>query len=186
LAWGACRTLALLCYPPRGRAGLRRRRRLLHRAPSSRAEVKECYSTSRRFVGGTAHVEGAVFPFESAALRAEPADANVGRRTDTLMCAHAAGACGLSATARPARHRRGAAQRRPYSPAPSRRVRRPPGVVKRYALAASSCLVVVQVPIKGASKRNKERTRNASNVGLVMNATSRRPRDVATKYALVA
>ena len=166
MAWGAWRSLALLCYPQRGRAGLRRRRRLLHRAPSSRAEVKECYSAPRRFVGGTAHVEGAVFPFESAALRAEPADANVGRRTDTLMCADAAEACRLAAAALPARHRRGAAQRRPYSPAPSRR---PRCVVKRYALAASSCLVVVQVPIKGASKRNKERTRNGSNVGPVLN-----------------
>ena len=87
MAWGACRSLALLCYPPRGRAGLRRRRRLLHRAPSSRAEVKECYSTPRHFVSGTAHVEGAVFPFESAALRAELAERRLRHVADRLLSA---------------------------------------------------------------------------------------------------
>ena len=93
------------------------------------------------------------------------------RRTDTLMCAHAAEACGLAAAARPARHRRGAAQRRPYSPAQSRR---PPGVVKRYALAASPCLVVVQVPIKGALMRETASSRKGLDVGLFPWATSRR------------
>ena len=165
----------MLANPPRGRAGLRRRQRLPQRAPSSRAEVKEFYSAPRRFVGGTARVEGAVFPFESAALRAGPADANVGRRTDTLKCADAVEACRLSAAPIPARHRRGAAQHRPYSPAPSRR---PNCVVKRYALAASSCVGVVLDPVKGALKRNKERTRNGSNVGPVQCTTSRRPRGV--------
>ena len=95
LAWGAWRSLALVPDPPRGRAGLPRRQRLLQRAPSSRAEVKEFYSAPRRSVGGTAHVEGIVFPFESAALRAGPADANVGRRTERLKCADAAEVCGL-------------------------------------------------------------------------------------------
>ena len=95
LAWSAWKSLALLADPPRAADRARRRQRLLQRAPSSRAEVKECYSVPRRSVGGTAHVEGIVFPFESAALRAGPADANVGRRTDTLMCADAAEACGL-------------------------------------------------------------------------------------------
>ena len=120
-------------------------------------------------------VEKPCFACGSAALRAGPADANVVRGTDMLKCADAVEACRLAAAALPARHRRGAAQRRPYSPAQSRR---PRGVVKQYALAASSCLVVVQVPIKGASKRNKERTRNGSNVGPVPCATSTRLRGV--------
>ena len=109
-------------------------------------------------------LEKPCFACGSAALRAGPADANVVRGTDMLKCADAVEACRLAAAARPVHHRRSAAQRRSYSPSPSRR---PPGVVKRYALAASSCLVVVHVPIKGASKRNKERTPNGSNGGPV-------------------
>ena len=109
--------------------------------------------------------------------RREPADANVGRRTDTLKCADAVEACRLSAAPIPARHRRGAAQRRPYSPAPSRR---PRGIVKLYALAASSCLVAVHVPIKGALKQETASSRNGSNGGPVTCTTSRRPRGVAT------
>ena len=48
-----------------------------------------------RLVIGFERPEKPGFPFESAALRAGPADSNVGRRTDTLMCADAAEVCGL-------------------------------------------------------------------------------------------
>ena len=53
-------------------------------------------------------------------------------------------------------------------------------------MAVSSCLIVVQVPIKGASKRNTKRTRNGSNVGPFPYATSRLPRGVVEQYALAA
>ena len=48
-----------------------------------------------RLVLGLGRLEKPGFAFDSAERRTEPADANVRRRTDTLMCADVAEVCGL-------------------------------------------------------------------------------------------
>ena len=60
-----------------------------------RVAPREVKAERWRLFLGLGHLEKPGFGLESAARPTEPADANVGRRTDTLMCADLAEVCGL-------------------------------------------------------------------------------------------